>query len=177
MAGSGFESTVVIAPRSVSFSRIEVMEGAVKATAVGYYDTVLRWNGIVHPPTPRWLKYGLPAAALALLVTWLTLTPDGLLGKMDAIGCAVCHRIEERSFFLADRFPGAEILSASDGEEAWSLLRSRKPLLAVLDISMPRATGIEVVQRMRADERLRAVPAILLTSKVISMEDVRAIEA
>ncbi|HZU86372.1 MAG TPA: DUF2085 domain-containing protein, partial [Anaerolineaceae bacterium] len=55
------------------------------------------------PQTPRWLKIGVPAAALALLITWLTLTPDGLLGKMDAIGCAVCHRIEARSFFLADR--------------------------------------------------------------------------
>ncbi len=57
----------------------------------------------IVPIVPRWLKVGLPAAALALLVTWLVLTPDGLLGKMDAIGCAVCHRIEERSFFLGDR--------------------------------------------------------------------------
>jgi uncharacterized membrane protein len=52
---------------------------------------------------PRWLQFVLPAAALGLLVTWLILTPDGLLGKMDAIGCAVCHRMEQRSFFLGAR--------------------------------------------------------------------------
>lgn len=77
---------------------------------------------------------------------------------------------------LAESFPGARIAAARDGNEAWKLLRERKPLLAVLDISMPGMTGIEVVKRMRADDRLRAVPAILLTSKVISMDDVRAVE-
>lgn len=78
---------------------------------------------------------------------------------------------------LAERFPGTDILEASDGEEAWSLLRAKKPIVAVLDISMPGASGFDVVRRMRGDERLRAVPAVLLSSKVISMEDVRSIES
>jgi YesN/AraC family two-component response regulator len=56
------------------------------------------------------------------------------------------------------------------------MLRAGKPVLAVLDIAMPGMTGIELVKLMRADARLRAVPAILLTSKVISLEDVRALE-
>ena len=38
-----------------------------------------------------------------LVIAWLAVTPPGLLGKADAIGYAVCHRIAERSFFLADR--------------------------------------------------------------------------
>lgn len=38
-----------------------------------------------------------------VLVIWLALTPPGLLGKADAIGYAVCHRIAERSFLLDDR--------------------------------------------------------------------------
>lgn len=42
-------------------------------------------------------------AAGSLLAVWLLLTPEGLLGKADAIGYAVCHRIEARSFFLGDR--------------------------------------------------------------------------
>lgn len=42
--------------------------------------------------------------ALALLLGgWLLSTPPGLLGKADAIGYAVCHRIEARSFHLGDR--------------------------------------------------------------------------
>ena len=38
-----------------------------------------------------------------LLVIWFFLTPAGALGKADAIGYAVCHRIDLRSFHLGDR--------------------------------------------------------------------------
>ncbi len=58
-------------------------------------------------PTRKWLVNGakalLVAALIALLAVWLALTPHGLLGKLDAIGYAVCHRIAQRSFFLGDR--------------------------------------------------------------------------
>lgn len=39
----------------------------------------------------------------ALLIGWLLNTPEGLLGKADAVGYAVCHRIDLRSFHLGDR--------------------------------------------------------------------------
>lgn len=38
-----------------------------------------------------------------LLLGWLLNTPPGLLGKADAVGYAVCHRIELRSFALGER--------------------------------------------------------------------------
>ncbi|HLE16253.1 MAG TPA: DUF2085 domain-containing protein [Anaerolineales bacterium] len=38
-----------------------------------------------------------------LLLLWLGLTPAGLLGKADAIGYAVCHRIDLRSFHIGER--------------------------------------------------------------------------
>lgn len=37
------------------------------------------------------------------LLAWILNTPPGLLGKADAIGYAVCHRIDLRSFHLGDR--------------------------------------------------------------------------
>jgi uncharacterized membrane protein len=42
-------------------------------------------------------------AAGLLFIGWLLNTPPGLLGKADAVGYAVCHRIESRSFAIADR--------------------------------------------------------------------------
>jgi len=48
----------------------------------------------------RWVLLGL---ALSLFILWLTLTPGGLLGKADAVGYAVCHRIPERSFTIGER--------------------------------------------------------------------------
>lgn len=51
-------------------------------------------------PVWRWVLFGV---AIALTVTWLFLTPSGLLGKADAIGFAVCHRIDVRSFHIDTR--------------------------------------------------------------------------
>lgn len=48
----------------------------------------------------RWL---IPIAALLALSVWLYISPPGLLGKADAVGYAVCHRIDERSFHIGDR--------------------------------------------------------------------------
>ena len=41
-------------------------------------------------------------AFLLTFIAWLLNTPPGLLGKADAIGYAVCHRIEVRSFFMGE---------------------------------------------------------------------------
>lgn len=53
-----------------------------------------------NKPTWRWLLLGF---AFALTAVWLFLTPDGVLGKADAVGYAVCHRIGLRSFHIGDR--------------------------------------------------------------------------
>jgi len=42
------------------------------------------------------------ALLLALLTAWVLFTPNGILGKADAVGYAVCHRITIRSFAFPD---------------------------------------------------------------------------
>jgi uncharacterized membrane protein len=54
----------------------------------------------VNTTTWRW---GLIISVGLLFLGWLINSPDGLLGKADAIGYAVCHRIDLRSFQLGDR--------------------------------------------------------------------------
>jgi uncharacterized membrane protein len=44
-----------------------------------------------------------PIAAVIVFAIWLYITPPGLLGKADAVGYAICHRIDERSFHIGDR--------------------------------------------------------------------------
>lgn len=51
-------------------------------------------------PYWRWVLLGL---AMAVTAVWLFLTPDGPLGKADAVGYAVCHRIDLRSFHIGER--------------------------------------------------------------------------
>lgn len=48
-------------------------------------------------------KYLVILAALLVFMGWMLSTPPGLLGKADAVGCAVCHRIEARSFHIGSR--------------------------------------------------------------------------
>ena len=42
-------------------------------------------------------------AFLIIFTIWLIDTPPGLLGKADAVGYAVCHRITLRTYFIGDR--------------------------------------------------------------------------
>ena len=63
---------------------------------------------IPRRPRSRWalarLAWPLALAALALTAgAWLALTPPGLLGKADAVGYAICHRIDLRSFHIGER--------------------------------------------------------------------------
>ncbi len=51
----------------------------------------------------RWQRVGVFAATAGMLLLWLLNTPAGLLGKADAVGYAVCHRIAARSFQIAGR--------------------------------------------------------------------------
>ena len=48
----------------------------------------------------RWL---IPLAALFALAAFIYISPPGLLGKADAVGYAICHRIDERSFHIHER--------------------------------------------------------------------------
>jgi uncharacterized membrane protein len=48
-------------------------------------------------------RFLVPIAAVLVFAVWFSLTPPGLLGKADAVGYAICHRIGERSFHIGDR--------------------------------------------------------------------------
>ena len=48
----------------------------------------------------HWL---VPLAGIIVFAVWFYNAPPGLLGKADAIGYAICHRIDERSFHIDDR--------------------------------------------------------------------------
>lgn len=57
----------------------------------------------------------------------------------------------------------AEVIEASDGEEALRLARREKPTLVVLDVMMPGMSGWEVCRAIREDESLGSTGVIMLT--------------
>jgi uncharacterized membrane protein len=67
---------------------------------------IIMKSAIQIPSRLIFIKTIVAFLAVALIMVWLLETPGGLLGKADAIGYAVCHRIASRSFFISDReFP------------------------------------------------------------------------
>jgi len=60
---------------------------------------------------------------------------------------------------------GFDVLKAEDGEEGIEMARKHSPNLVLLDIMMPKMDGLEVVERMRADEHLKHIPIIFLTAR------------
>jgi CheY-like chemotaxis protein len=61
---------------------------------------------------------------------------------------------------------GYQVRTASDGASMLEMLRSPEadPDLLLLDMMMPEVDGLEVLRLLQADERLRRIPAILLTA-------------
>jgi two-component system response regulator len=68
---------------------------------------------------------------------------------------------------------------ASDGEEALDYLlreneRRPKPVLILLDINLPKVSGLEVLRQIRTDERTRLLPVVVLST---SSEDRDIVES
>jgi len=54
---------------------------------------------------------------------------------------------------------------AYDGQEALDFVLGQDPVdLAVLDLMMPRLSGLDVLRRIREEERLNSLPCIILTA-------------
>jgi CheY-like chemotaxis protein len=68
------------------------------------------------------------------------------------------------------RRAGCEVATASDGEEALNIARESSPALAVLDVMMPKLSGIEVTRALREDDGTRGIAIILLSASVDDAE-------
>jgi two-component system response regulator VicR len=66
---------------------------------------------------------------------------------------------------LADnlKFESYEVLTASDGESGYRLIREKRPNLVVLDLMLPRMSGYEICRKVR--EQGIAVPILMLTAR------------
>jgi len=59
---------------------------------------------------------------------------------------------------------GFTVLAAGDGEAALRLIRARRPALVLLDLLMPKMTGVELLRALRQEEATRDVRVLVLSN-------------
>ncbi len=65
---------------------------------------------------------------------------------------------------------GYNVIEATDGNEAWSLIQEHRPSLVLLDVRMPGRTGLEILRAIKAEPNLVATKVILLTASAQESE-------
>jgi DNA-binding response OmpR family regulator len=72
---------------------------------------------------------------------------------------------------------GFDVVKVLDGDAAVAAARERRPAVAVLDVMMPKRTGLEVLAEIRADPALRGLKVILLSARVQESDIERGLDA
>jgi two-component system, cell cycle response regulator DivK len=74
-------------------------------------------------------------------------------------------------------FRGYQVLEVTNGEEALATAERERPDLILMDIQLPRISGLEAAKRIKAREDLQRIPIVAVTSFALSGDDQQAAEA
>lgn len=77
---------------------------------------------------------------------------------------------------VAREYPGYPVHTAADGTAALALISKETPSLVILDLMMPGMDGFDVLDWMRESDRTRQVPVLILSSRMLNLDDVKRIE-
>ena len=72
---------------------------------------------------------------------------------------------------------GYEVVEATTGEEGVATAEARVPDLILMDIQLPGIDGYEATRRIKANDALRGIPLIVVTSYALSGDDTKALAA
>jgi CheY-like chemotaxis protein len=73
-------------------------------------------------------------------------------------------RFLRRACTISLRQRGFDVVEAVDGQEGLRLAREQAPALVLLDMLMPRMSGIDVLRALRADPATLALPVLILSN-------------
>jgi two-component system cell cycle response regulator DivK len=69
------------------------------------------------------------------------------------------------------------LIEATDGEEGVAAALQEAPNLILMDIQLPKISGLDATRRLRADPRTAHTPIIAITSYALSGDEQRALDA
>jgi PAS domain S-box-containing protein len=107
------------------------------------------------------------------IVTNVTIRPEEI--EFEEATLLVVDDVEENRKFIADvlRQTKLKILEASDGEVALNILGTQIPDLVITDLSMPGMDGFELLDKIKADSRLKDIPVVAYSASVMSEQKTR----
>ena len=65
-------------------------------------------------------------------------------------------------------FSGYEVIEATNGKEAVDAAQARLPDIIIMDLSLPVMDGWEATRRLKADDRTRRIPVVVLTGHALA---------
>ncbi|MDD5680260.1 MAG: response regulator [Candidatus Omnitrophica bacterium] len=72
---------------------------------------------------------------------------------------------------------GYEVIKAASGKEALEKIVHNQIDLILLDIMMPKMSGLELLEKLRADEKTEAIPVVMVTALKETEDKIKALEA
>jgi chemosensory pili system protein ChpA (sensor histidine kinase/response regulator) len=144
------------------------MPGLAGMSLMGSGETVLIYNpvalaAVYGDSVHQRLAESLPVVSLAPQALAEPKAPAKLAPLVMVVDDSLTvRRVTQR---LLQR-EGYRVLLARDGLEALELLGKERPDVILSDIEMPRMDGFDLVRNLRADERLRGLPVIMITSRI-----------
>jgi two-component system cell cycle response regulator DivK len=72
---------------------------------------------------------------------------------------------------------GYELIEATDGAAGVRLAEAERPDLILMDVQLPVLDGHEATRRIKQNDRLAAIPIIVVTSYALSGDDAKAVAA
>jgi two-component system, OmpR family, alkaline phosphatase synthesis response regulator PhoP len=68
---------------------------------------------------------------------------------------------------------GYEPITAGDGQEAYDLACRENPDIIIADYMMPVMSGLELLEKLRSNEKTANIPFVLLTARNFAIEDIK----
>jgi two-component system cell cycle response regulator DivK len=70
-----------------------------------------------------------------------------------------------------------KLIEAADGQDGVAVAQRELPDLILMDVQLPKLSGLDATRMLRADPRTAKIPVVVVTSFALSGDDRRAIDA
>lgn len=119
-----------------------------------------------------------PSTSLCGMAGANSMRSSGRIGRDVALLILLVEDDDDNREMLSRRLQkrGLEVVCAVDGEEAVECARRDRPLLVLMDMSLPKIDGWEATRRLKADPLTAPIPIIALTAHAMRGDRERALE-